>query len=56
LHFEGQALLGERSFVAVIQHQRVVDLRHRVARELNVHHGADALHDISVCDTHLYLQ
>ncbi|MNN05464.1 hypothetical protein D3C81_1182240 [compost metagenome] len=50
LDFERQALLGERRLAAVFQHQRVVHLRHCVARELDVHHGANALHNIS--DTH----
>ncbi len=50
LHFEGQALLGERGFVAVFQHERFVHLRQRVAGELDVHHGANTLHNIS--DTH----
>ncbi|MNS75211.1 hypothetical protein D3C72_1087150 [compost metagenome] len=50
LHFEGQALLGKRRVAGFFQHERVVHLRHCVARELDVHHGANTLHNIS--DTH----
>ncbi len=33
----------------VVEHQRVVDLRHRVARELDVDNRADALDDGALC-------
>ena len=44
LDFERQALLGQR-IVAFLDDQRVVDLRQRLARELDIDDRADALDD-----------
>jgi hypothetical protein len=44
LNFEGQAVFGQ-GVCHVLELQGVVNLGHRVARELDVHHGADALND-----------
>ena len=44
LDFERQALLGQR-IVAFLDDERVVDLRQRLARELDVDDRADALND-----------
>ena len=45
LDLERQALLDELVAGVLLQHQRVVDVRHRVARELDVDDRADALND-----------
>ena len=47
LHLEGQADLGQTG-TGVFQHQRVIDPGHRVARELDVNHRADALNDMAL--------
>jgi peptide chain release factor 1 len=49
LHFEGQVLLGEGLGAVFDELQRVVDLRHVVARKLDVDHRADALDDPAFC-------
>ncbi len=45
LHFEGQTLLDQLVGLVVIEHQRVVDIRHLIARELDVDDCANALND-----------
>ena len=47
LDLEGEALLGQR-VAAVLEDQRIVDLRHRFARELDVDDRADGLDDGAV--------
>ena len=54
LDLEGQALLGQRVARVVLEHQRVVDLGHAVARELDVDHRADALDDGALCLCHVF--
>ena len=49
LDLEGQALLGERAVAVSSSDERVVDLGHRLARELDVDHRADALDDGALC-------
>jgi hypothetical protein len=49
LDLERESLLGEALLARVLEQQRVVDVRQRLARELDVDHRADALHDGSVC-------
>ena len=48
LDLEGQALLGKARSARVLEHQRVVDLGHALARKLDVGHRADALDDGSL--------
>ena len=48
LDLEGQALLGQR-VAAVLEDERVVDLRHRIARKLDVDDRADGLDDGAGC-------
>src|SRR6185369_10624738 len=45
LYFEGQAVFRHAVCFRSIELEGVVDLRHRVAREVDVHNGADALND-----------
>ncbi len=45
LHLEGQALLDQLVGRIGLEDQRVIDLRHLVARELDVHDCANALND-----------
>ena len=52
LHFEGQATFGQGIAFILFEDESFVNLRHRVAGELNVHHSADNLNDLS--DTHGY--
>jgi hypothetical protein len=47
LDLEGKSLLGELA-AAVLENQRVVDLRHRFARKLDVDDRADGLDDGAV--------
>jgi len=53
-NLESQTLFGERLVARRLEHQGVVDLGHGVARELDIHHRADALNDLS--DTHFELR
>jgi hypothetical protein len=45
LYFEGQAVFCHAVSFSGIQLEGIVNLRHSVAREVDVHHGADALND-----------
>jgi len=47
LHLEGEPRLGE--LTRIFELQGLVDFRHLVAGELNVHHRADALNDRTRC-------
>ena len=50
LHFKGQACLGQGIGLVLFKDEGVVNLRHFVAGEFNIHHSADYLNDLS--DTH----
>ena len=50
LHFESQACLGQGIGLVLFQDKCVVNLRHVVAGEFDIHHSADNLNDLS--DTH----
>ncbi|EJW89771.1 hypothetical protein EVA_22119 [gut metagenome] len=50
LYFEGQAGFGQGVAFIRFKDESFVNTRHGVAGELNVHHGADDLNDLS--DTH----
>ena len=50
LHFKCQAGFGQGIAFVFFQNESFVNLRHSIARELNVHHGANDLNDLS--DTH----
>ena len=45
LYFEGQAIFRHAVCFSSIQLESVVDLWHRFAREVDVHHSADTLND-----------
>jgi hypothetical protein len=48
LDFERQPFFRQRLAGARLQLQRLVDSRHLVARELDVHYRADALNDLTL--------
>src|SRR5690606_40953930 len=52
LDLEGQASFGE-GVGSVLELQGVIHLGHRFARELDVHHGADALNDRTLTHRHI---
>src|SRR5690606_15526496 len=52
LNLEGQICFGE-GVGHVLELQGVIHLGHRFTRELNVHHGADALNDRTLTHRHI---
>ena len=52
LDLEGEPFLHQAALTALFQHERVVDVRHRFARKLDVDHRADGLNDGSLCLCH----
>ena len=52
LHFKSQAGFGQGIVLILFKDKSVINLRHRVAGEFNVHHSADDLNDLS--DTHWF--
>ena len=52
LHFKGQAFFSQLVVFVLFKNECVVNFGHFVARELDVHHRADDLYDLS--DTHRY--
>ncbi len=55
-HAIAQLLLNFQRQCGAIELQRVIDLRHLVARKLHVHHGADTLNNFSLGLSHFLLQ
>jgi hypothetical protein len=52
LNLEGQVRFGE-GVGHVLELQGVIYLGHRITRELDVHHGADALNDRTLTHRHI---
>ena len=53
LHFKSQAGFGQGIVLILFKDKSVINLRHRVAGEFNVHHSADDLNDLS--DIHYWI-
>jgi hypothetical protein len=41
------------TFFGFIEQQRVIDVGHGLARELDIHHGANALNNVSLTHRHI---
>jgi hypothetical protein len=48
LYFEHQVGFAAGVLFGLVEQQRIVDLGHRIARELDIHHGADTLNNVSL--------
>ena len=56
LYLEDQFGFTTVVFLALVEQKCVIDIRHRITRELNVHYGSDTLNNVSLTHRHILNQ